>query len=206
MLQHLLAWAGGASVLPIGLMLFASAAVEHVFPPFPGDVLVAFGAALAFARGWCVALLFLVALAGSSLGSVAAYYAGRWLAVPGARARSPRIDRLRAAAAAAAGVITRRGPAAVALARLVPVGRALAIVAAGYGGMPASRAIPAAVLGAALWIGVLFGAGAAVGTHFNDIARVLERYNRVALAALVAICVGWMLRAWVRRRARARMR
>ena len=39
-------------------VLFVSALIEYVFPPFPGDTVTLFGAFLAAHQGWSVPLVF----------------------------------------------------------------------------------------------------------------------------------------------------
>jgi membrane protein DedA with SNARE-associated domain len=146
-ITHVLSWCGQQHVGAVALFVFGSAAVEHVFPPYPGDLAVALGAAIGVARGWWVVpLLFLAAIAGSMLGATVAFYAGRWLLARRATHRDgPRVARLRAAVEPAVEMVRRQGFTAVALSRFVPVGRAVVIVAAGYGGVSPARALAGAL-------------------------------------------------------------
>ena len=63
---------------PLGLaVLAASALIEYVFPPFPGDTVTLFGAILITSHGWSFAGVFGSVMAGAGVGSMAAFYAGR---------------------------------------------------------------------------------------------------------------------------------
>ncbi|HZS37926.1 MAG TPA: hypothetical protein VFF06_13910, partial [Polyangia bacterium] len=61
-------------------LLGAAAAIEYLFPPFPGDLIVVFGAFLVTRRGWPALPVMLSVLLGSIVGFMIDYYAGRLLA------------------------------------------------------------------------------------------------------------------------------
>jgi membrane protein DedA with SNARE-associated domain len=189
------------AVGPVALFVLLSAAIEHLFPPYPGDLAVAFGAAVTTARQWWLGGMFLAAMAGSVGGSAATFYAGRWLAARPEGAYGPRVERLRVAVRAGVRVLEQRGVVAIVLSRFVPVGRAVVIVAAGYAQMAPGRALLAATAGALLWNAALFAVGAAVGAQYTRIAAVLSAYSRVAYGLMALAVVVWLVRRWRRRAA-----
>jgi membrane protein DedA with SNARE-associated domain len=191
----------GASTV-VGLFIAGSAALEHLFPPYPGDLAVAFGAAVGMAKRWSLPALFLAAMVGSLVGSALTFFVGRWLAARPEGAFGPRIERLRAAVLGGVRLLQARGVLAIVLSRFVPVGRAVVIVAAGYAGVPPGRALLAAVAGAALWNAVLFTVGGVVGAEHARIVAVLSTYGRVVGAVLVVLLTVWAVRWWRRRRER----
>lgn len=193
-------WFGEQHPLSVGAFVGASAFVEHVFPPYPGDAAVAAGAALGFDRRWPLAALYAAALAGSTVGTLVTFYFGRLLSAHGPLHAHPRVVRFKNVIHPIAETMEHRGLWTLVLARFVPVGRALVVVAAGYAGMHARRAIPAAILGAALWMGALFGVGALVGNHIDVLERVLRLYSRAIGAAVVLMLVAWGVVRWLRRR------
>src|SRR5438094_3744492 len=71
-------------------MLGGAAAIEYLFPPFPGDLIVVFGAFLVTRRSWPALPVMLAVLVGSMVGFMIDYYAGRWLAR--SRRPHPRLD------------------------------------------------------------------------------------------------------------------
>src|SRR6266540_3243969 len=93
------------------LLLFLSAGLEYVFPPFPGDTVTLFAAFLIGARNWSFARVFLAINAGALLGALLDYWAGRWLGAPGRtwRQRGPRWEKLAAAVDRIAGGFERHG-------------------------------------------------------------------------------------------------
>ena len=58
------------------LVLAASAFVEYVFPPFPGDTITLFGAVLITAYSWNFAAVYGAVMVGSVAGSMLAFAAG----------------------------------------------------------------------------------------------------------------------------------
>jgi membrane protein DedA with SNARE-associated domain len=174
--------------------------VEHLFPPIPGDLIVALGLALAFAKGWHIVPVFLAAMAGGLIGSCVMYGFGHWLASRDPVNDGPRVARFRATVRPIVDSLLRRSVLAIVVSRFVPVGRAMVIVAAGYGKLPMLRAMIAATTGLLLWNGALTAIAALVGTHHEKISRILSLYGRVVYALLAVALVGWILRRWRRRR------
>jgi membrane protein DedA with SNARE-associated domain len=176
--------------LPLLLALTAaSSALEHVFPPFPGDVGVTLCAAVGFAHSWPAWGLFLSALGGSLVGTTLAWGFGRWLDRNARHTTRPWLLYARARAQEATASFDRHGLKIIAVSRFVPLGRAFIIVAAGFRAMPLGRVLLAAAAGAVLWNSVLFALAALVGRNLDLLGRYLDRYNRGALAVLVVIAV-----------------
>jgi membrane protein DedA with SNARE-associated domain len=184
----------------ITLCVMGASLLEHLFPPVPGDLIVAFGLAIAFAKGWHVVPVFFAAIVGGLIGSIVMYSFGQWLASRNPLDDGPRVARLRATLHPAVDSLIRRGVMAIVLSRFVPVGRAMVIVAAGYGKMPRIRALASATLGLLLWNSTLTAIAAVVGTQHERISRILSVYGRIVYALLLCLLVGWILHRWRRRR------
>ncbi len=193
-------WFGDRSPVSVGAFVGVSALTEHLFPPYPGDVAVALGAALGVHRRWPWPALYACAIAGSFLGTLATFYFGRWISKHGPLHTNPRALRFHAVVEPIALSLEKRGIWMLVVARFVPIGRALAVVAAGYAGMHARRAISAAMLGAALWHGVLFLVGALLGHNLPRIQSVLQTYSRVVAIVVVAALIAWVATRWFRAR------
>ena len=63
-----------------GPVLFLSAAIEYLFPPFQGDTVTLFGAFLVATREWSLALVLGAVTLGSLCGAAGDYWLGAWLA------------------------------------------------------------------------------------------------------------------------------
>ncbi len=186
---------------PLGLaVLAASALVEYVFPPFPGDTVTLFGAVLITRQGWSFAWVFGSVMAGAGVGSMVAYYAGqRWQrrrdrSVAEGRRRRASLDRLIAG-------FERHGPAYLVLNRFLPGFRALFFVAAGMAGMRPGPVLAYSLCSAALWNLALVAAGAALGANLDELAGWVQRYMMAVWILAGAIALGLVARAlWRRRR------
>ncbi|MEZ4405611.1 MAG: VTT domain-containing protein [Polyangiales bacterium] len=177
------------------LLIAASAYVEHVFPPWPGDLAVTLGVAVGLARELPLAFLYAVAVAGSVAGAMTTYAFGRWLARTTDRPRHPWVQRVHDGAMRATEALEKHGVALVAISRFVPVGRAFVLVAAGFHKLPPGQVALAAGLGAGLWNAMLCGLAWGVGHNMERLAGWLDRYNRYALIVAGAVVAALAARA-----------
>ncbi len=187
-------------------VLFLATLVEYVFPPFPGDLIVVLGAwyAVEGAISWPAA--FASVTAGATLGAFVDYRIGAAVGrrLEGrAERRGPlsreRLERFEAA--------YRRWGAILLLAnRFLPGVRAFLFLAAGASGIPLRRVLLLGALSAALWNGVLLGAGALLAHNAGELVAIFAQYTRVAWIAvavglaLAALALLLKLRPWGRRR------
>lgn len=186
------------------LVLFVSAALEYVFPPFPGDTVTLFGAFLITARGWNVALVLLSVTAGSLLGATIDYYIGVGLARDnGTAPRSwigrrwhsgrdslgPLVDRLRS-----------RGASYIIINRFLPGIRAFFFVAAGMAGLSLRAVLIYAAVSALLWNILIISIGAALGASWERLHSLFEAYTTAVWIALVVAFIALLIRWWIRRR------
>jgi membrane protein DedA with SNARE-associated domain len=181
----------------LGLGLLAlSACIEYVFPPFPGDTVVVFGAFLVARRGWSATAVMGVVLLGSAVGCMVDYGAGRWLGrsqtrwTSGWRARArPRIDSLVAR-------FERHGALYIVVNRFLPSLRALFFVAAGMARLPAWKVLAYGLVSALLWNTLLLGVGMSVGHEWPE--RLFEAYGAAAwtviLVAAAIVTARWAYR------------
>lgn len=182
---------------PLGLLvLAASAMIEYVIPPFPGDTITLFGAVLITAYGWSFAGVFGAVMAGSIAGSMLAFYAGgawqrRRERRPG-HTRSATLDKLIAR-------FHRHGAVYLVLNRFLPGFRAVFFVAAGMAGMRARAVLAYGALSAALFNLAIVGAGAAVGLQFDELVLWARRYALAVWIAVGALVAVWIVRALWRR-------
>lgn len=185
---------------PLGFAaLFASALLEYVFPPFPGDTITLFGAVLITAYGWSAAGVFGAVLSGSVGGGMLAYALGRRLR---ARQRADAPGARRAAIDRVIARFERHGPAYLVVNRFLPGLRAFFFVAAGMAGMRARDVLLYGAISAALWNAVIIGAGAALGANLDTLERWVTRYSAAVWIALGAALVGYLAWRLVRRHRR----
>lgn len=187
---------------PLGLAtMFGSAAIEYVFPPFPGDTITLLGAILITGYGWSWWLVGGAVMLGSLLGAFADYWVG-------CRLRHRQHKPAHAARWAAIGRVVarfeRHGPAYLVLNRFVPGLRPLFFVAAGLAGMRKRDVFLYGGLSVALWVGALIALGAALGANLESMQVWVKRYSRAAWIAVASALLLYMIVRIVRRWRRGR--
>jgi membrane protein DedA with SNARE-associated domain len=180
-------------------IIAASAAIEYLVPPFPGDTITLFAAVLITGYGWSFAAVFGSVMAGSLAGSMAAFYLGGWLRSRRAREPAPDQDTMLVRLVTK---FQRHGPAYLVLNRFLPGVRALFFVAAGMAGMrPAAVAFHSA-LSAALWNLSLIAIGSAAGANFDTLLGWVRRYTSIMWVVISAVVLLWTARYVIRRRSK----
>jgi membrane protein DedA with SNARE-associated domain len=185
---------GGQSAVGFAV-LFTSAMVEYVFPPFPGDTVTLFGAFLAVNRGWNVSLVFTVVTLGSVTGAAIDYSVGLKLSKRPLEELSGRALKARKKVEPILDQFRRHGPIYVAVNRFLPGIRAFFFVAAGMARMPVKKVLFWGAVSAALWNILIIGAGFAIGKNWQRLLDLLRTYTALAWVAvgLVALFVVYKL-------------
>jgi membrane-associated protein len=206
-LQEIAAWLTRAALITgpwAPALLFLATFIEHVFPPFPGDLLVVLGAwyAVQGQLSWPVVLGFTTA------GAVA----GAWVDYRIGMAVGKRLDEragtsrwLTAERLAAFDVAYRRwGSWLIVLNRFMPGIRAFLFLAAGAAGLPVRRVILLGGLSAMLWNALLLAAGGLVAHNLDELIALVDRYMRAAAfglgAAVLLLAAGLAWRRWAAHR------
>lgn len=178
-------------------ILAGAAAIEYLFPPFPGDTVTLAGAVLARLGNWSIPLIFSVLMAGNLMGAMADYLVGRRLLNPERLARQRGIANHTEMLARVLTGFERFGPALLIVNRFLPGIRALFFVAAGMARLRPGAVLFYASISAALWTALLIGAGFLVGDNLPLLEQLFARYFQVAWG-LVGIAVGLLI--WQRLR------
>ncbi|MFW6085580.1 MAG: DedA family protein [Myxococcota bacterium] len=186
---------------PVAYLLLALAAgIEYVFPPFPGDTVVLFGAFLAVTAGFSPTGVYLVMTAGSIVGGMATYFLGRFFGDD--RRRLPRWLRTKRARWALARIdeqFHRYGAVYLALNRFLPAMRAFFFVGAGLTRMPVGRVLLFGGLSAALWNALILSVAYVVGANWERLQELGRQYATVAFVLVALVAAGWVLRWWISR-------
>jgi membrane-associated protein len=175
---------------PTGFFLLALCAfIEYVFPPFPGDLVVVFGAFLVASHGWSPTGVFGSVTAGSVAGFMLAYLFGRrlhraeagWIQGRLARAR-PTIDKI-------VERFSRHGALYLSINRFLPSVRALFFIAAGMAQLPPWKVLVFGLVSALVWNAVLFALGATAGRQWSHLERIFLTYGTVVWVVVAAIVI-----------------
>jgi membrane-associated protein len=191
--------AAGQSAVGL-LILFGSALVEYVFPPFPGDTVTLFGAFLAANFEWSVPLVFGVVTAGSLAGAALDYALGRRLAHTPAGQLKGRKKKAREKVQPLLEKFERHGAAYVVINRFLPGIRAFFFVAAGMAKLPLWKVLAWGAISAAAWNALIIGAGFAIGKNWERLLGWLRTYTTVAWAVIGVIVLALLIRwLWKKR-------
>lgn len=189
------------------VVLFGAALIEYVFPPFPGDTVVLFGAFYAVRGVLPLPLVFLAVTGGSVVGACIDYWIGRRIGRAMERrvpvepkrfhwASLEQVHRMEAA-------YRRHGDLYILINRFLPGVRGFFFVGAGMAGMPMARVIGLGAVSASLWNCLLLAAGWAVGENLQELERLFRTYSAVAWGAMIVVVLGLVIR-WALSRRRAR--
>ena len=173
--------------------LFASAFVENVVPPVPGDTVVIFSAYLAGrgVLGWIP--VYVATCLGGIAGFVTMFWVGRVhgrALLAGSRSRLFPPERLTLARA----WLSRYGAWLILVNRFLSGVRSVIALGAGAGDVSWKQMLAMGSISMLLWNGLLLYAGVRVGQNWEAVAALLRQYNRIALGAVVAVVVGVLVR------------
>lgn len=179
-------------------VLFLSALIEYVFPPFPGDTVTLFGAFLITAQGWSLLGVFGSVLGGSAAGAYLAFRFGRWVKRRQLEGEHKH-PRTQAAVNRLVERFQRHGEAYIVLNRFLPGLRALFFVAAGMAGMRTVWVMVWAIASATLWNLLIVAVGTSVGANFEELLAFLRTYSRLVWTGLGLLGGAWIVRVAYRR-------
>jgi membrane protein DedA with SNARE-associated domain len=172
-----------------------AAGVEYVFPPLPGDTVALFAVALAVRAQLHWLFVYLSMTAGALVGGLAAWGFGVWLA----NHEDNWPSFLKTATATRALDAVRRGysqhgPMYLAANRFLPALRAFFFVGAGLSRMSPGSVVLYGGLSALLWNAILMGAGYAVGSNWDALRDIAERYTAATIILVVVVVIGVLAR------------
>ncbi|UCF45708.1 MAG: DedA family protein [Myxococcales bacterium] len=176
-------------------LVAASAGVEYIFPPLPGDTVALFAVALAVRAQLHWVFVYVAMTLGALLGGLAAWGFGVWLANHEdswpAFLKTP--TAMRALDAVRRGY-DQHGAMYLAVNRFLPALRAFFFVGAGLSRMNAGPVIVFGGISAALWNALLMSIGYAVGNNWEVLRDLAERYAAATLFLIVVAVAGIVAR------------
>jgi membrane protein DedA with SNARE-associated domain len=180
----------------LALLLLA----ETIFPPIPSEAILPLAGYLVERGEMHVALVVVVATAGSTAGAVFLYEAARRGGRPFAERflRRARMDQ--AQLARAEEWFARRGPLVVLAGRCVPGVRSLISLPAGVLRMPRWEYVLFTAIGSAIWNTLLVGAGYLLGHEWERVSAAVEPFSTPIIVLVVGASAVWLLRRGLRGR------
>jgi len=197
------------------LLIFAASVGEYVFPPFPGDTVVLFGAFLAAWASWSSWKVFVATVAGALAGAWIDTVAGRAMrdVMTGKKALPPRgIGRLlgftrrpsfRSGVRKVIEKFEKHGVWIILVNRFFPGIRAFFFVGAGIAALPMWKVLLLGGISAAVWNAVIFYAGYSVGNNWDALLALSRTYS-MAVYVILALAAAFAVAVFLVRRARRR--
>ncbi|MET0963752.1 MAG: DedA family protein [Noviherbaspirillum sp.] len=172
------------------LGVFALMALENIFPPIPSEMIMPL-AGFTAARGELNVLVLLIAgTAGSVIGTLPWYYAGRICGKERLRKLANRHGRLLTVSPddldGALNTFQRHGRKAVFFGRLVPAIRTLISVPAGIAEMPLAQYLVYSTAGSLIWTGLLVAAGFLLQAQYELVGKYVDPVSKAIVGAIVA--------------------
>jgi membrane-associated protein len=179
-------------------VLLVASFMEHVFPPFPGDVLVLLGAWYAVHGELSWPMTFLSVTAGAVIGAGLDWRIGQWLG--GKLEHSVEVRSFFGGHLTRESLVRfearyrRYGPLLLMGNRFLPGLRAFIFLAAGASRVPLWKVLLYGGVSAALWNAALLAAGALLAHNVEELLDLLARYTRGVTVAVVALILAYL--AW----------
>ncbi|MBI2895038.1 MAG: DedA family protein [Deltaproteobacteria bacterium] len=200
-MQDILERIGQEEGAPGLLIIAALAAMEYLFPPFPGDAVSLAAIFLVVARGWSPVLVLASLTTGSIAGGLCQYLAGAWLARRGWQPRSLRGQQILRGIQSAAARFRRHGAVYLAINRFLPGLRSVFWLAAGYVRMRPASAVLWGGLSAFVWSSILLALGWVAGDNREWLEQTIRTYSAAAWGVLGAAGL-FLFARWLYRRRR----
>jgi membrane protein DedA with SNARE-associated domain len=166
---------------------------ENLFPPIPSELIMPLAGFVAARGDLSFAGVMIAGLAGTMVGALPWYYAGRLIGAKGMKALAARFGRLMTVEPRdvdyAVGWFDRHGLKAVLLGRVVPTVRTLISVPAGIVRMNFTAFFLYSAIGSAVWIGMLTAAGYVLNANYALVADYIDPLSKGVIALAVVIYV-----------------
>lgn len=174
---------------------------ENLFPPIPSELIMPLAGFVAARGDLSFAGIMIAGLAGTMLGALPWYFAGRFIGAAGMKALSARFGRLMTVEPRdvdhAVVWFERHGVAAVLLGRVVPTVRTLISVPAGIVRMNFATFMVFSAIGSSVWIGFLAACGYVLNANYTLVADYVDPVSKGVIALAVVIYL-YRLVTWKR--------
>lgn len=166
--------------------------IENVFPPIPSEVILLFSGFFSSYTSLSVFYMILASTLGSFLGAIILYYIGKIF----------NKERLKKIVNGRLGKIfflkendidkadewfDNKGNKSVFFCRFVPIVRSLISIPAGMSEMPMGKFIIYTICGSMIWNTVLICLGYRLGSNWEYVLTILDKYQMVVIVILVII-------------------
>lgn len=169
-------------------------AIENIFPPIPSEVILSFGGFMTTYTKMNIVGVIIASTIGSIIGAIALYYIGKIL----------NKERLEKIISGKIGKILRlkkkdiekadhwfdtKGYYTVFFCRFIPIVRSLISIPAGMSEMNFPKFIILTTLGSLIWNSILIILGSIMGSNWNKIVNIMDKYSKIGLIILIIVII-----------------
>lgn len=182
--------------------------LENVFPPIPSEVILLFSGFFSSYTSLSVFYMILASTLGSFLGAIILYYIGKIF----------NKERLKKIVNGRLGKILflkendidkadewfdNKGNKSVFFCRFVPIVRSLISIPAGMSEMPMGKFIIYTICGSMIWNTVLICLGYGLGSNWEYVLTILDKYQMVVIIILIII-LGYVIIKFYRKKRKSK--
>ncbi len=202
MLSALIAGIGGVLTAFISAFsyggIFVLMFLESANIPIPSEVIMPFGGFLAANNK----MIFWLVVAAGTLGNIGGSAFSYWLGLRGEERWGKSFGITARDVARVHHWFDRFGPITILVAKFIPAVRTFVSFPAGMYKMDFKKFLLYTGIGSLGWSWILTYLGVLLGGKWQDIGKVMDRFNIVLLIAVIAIIVWWLWRHIARHRTR----
>ncbi len=189
------------------VVLGISAAIEYVFPPFPGDTVTLAGAFMVGAVGWPWWAVLLALVCGSVVGISVDWKAGVWLEHSEQNTWLHRVlerPNMKDAVTRTKEKFQRHGSYFIVANRFLPAFRSVFFLVSGMAGLKLSKVLFFGLLSVLLWSGLILVLGGVAGMHVEQIVTWMKHSGMIIWVIVLVGLVVWFgkapLKKWIAKR------
>ncbi|MEW6457418.1 MAG: DedA family protein [Acidobacteriota bacterium] len=183
------------------VILFFSAIVEYIFPPFPGDTVTLAGAILIGSYGYNFFIVFFAVTAGSFLGSMLDFYIGNvlknkketWLL------KFKRSNNIHDKINSSLKMFEKWGIFAILLNRFMPGIRAFIFIAAGMSNIKVTWVSLSSLISITVWNTLIIFAGIILSKNFYLLVKIIKNFHLFIWTIIIILIFYLLLRYFLKK-------
>lgn len=189
MFHHIVDYVSQGGYLGIFLLMLA----ENIFPPIPSELIMPLAGFVAARGELNIVLVILAGTAGSVVGALPWYYAGKLFGGDRLKRMASRFGRWMTVSPddieLASVWFSKHGRAAVFFGRLVPAVRTLISVPAGMVKMPLLPFLLYSILGSLIWTSLLAASGYVLQAHYTVVEGYIDPLSKGVVILVLLVYV-----------------
>jgi membrane protein DedA with SNARE-associated domain len=201
--EQIVAYVQSQPLVLIYAILFVSAFVENLLPPFPGDAVMLAGAFLA-GRGHITYIgVLLSTVAGGLAGAMTLYFIGKTAGRKFFETGKGRFL-VKTNLSKAENMFEKYGSLIIVVSRFLAGIRSAIAVAAGIVRYDSRKMLSLTTVSFFLWYGLLTSLMVYSKSNSGLIIELVKKYNLILLIVGFLILIAWIIKAWIRKRLKSR--